>query len=355
MSNIIIDDNRNINDFKNMTFSGYKLSEVKNELLSNITNNKIENICYWTCELMCSGHFLFLWEFIIMYMSKYIHTGNIKISLYLELRFNKFKEIINKGYIGNELRMRNNEFIRVIFFEIMCTLSYSNKRYEIKRIKVNKDEFFLENIKGKLTADSLDYVKKVFKKDDPKDLFVAINELMYHLEKTKNVVSVCYWIEWILQYELNCNKKKESCDAEYRNYDVDEKNKKDIIWLVWDCYNIVLNNIKTKNKYYEKIYNSLLSLFTIRYKKSSKRKRIYILYLVVSLLIENIDFSINMINNKDKISKIVKNRDKIFKLIKKNEVKKSKKGLNSNDSEWNEGNLENTFKRLDIMDKIMLK
>ena len=96
---IIIEDVRKIEEFKNKTFSEYKLSSVKKELISNINNNKIENICYWTSELICSGHYLFIWELIFYYMSKYIHTGNIKLCLYLDLRFKKFKDIINKGYV----------------------------------------------------------------------------------------------------------------------------------------------------------------------------------------------------------------------------------------------------------------
>ena len=74
----------------------------------------------------------------MFYMSKYIHTGNIKLCLYLDLRYTKFREIINNGYIGNELKMRNNEMIRRIFLEIMCVISYSNKKYEIKSKKTVK-------------------------------------------------------------------------------------------------------------------------------------------------------------------------------------------------------------------------
>jgi hypothetical protein len=353
MSNI--DDIRQMEDFKSMSFSGYKLSAVKKELLLSINNNRIENICYWTGELICSGHYLVIWELILLYMSKYIHTGNIKLCLYLELRFNKFKDIINKGYVGNEIRMRNNEMIRRIFLEIMCVLSYSNKKYEIKRVNVPKEDYCIENLKGKLKAVSLDYAKKVFEKNDPNDLYMAINEFMYHLEKTKDIISVCYWIEWILQYEMRCKKNKEKCEAHLRTYGVEERHKTDIIWIIWDCYKKVLETIKENKKIYNQLYNSLLSLFSIRYTASTKRKRIYILYLMASVLTEKIDLSVKIINNKDKIDTIVKNNDRIFKLLKKNEVLKKGKGVNSNSGDWNEGNLENTFKRLEMMDKISIK
>ena len=348
-----INDVRTIDVFKNITFSGYKLTDVRKELINCINNSKIENLCYWVCELICSAHFLLLWEIIILYMSKYIHSGNIKLCLYLDLRYSKFKDIINNGYIGNELKMRNNELIRRIFIETMCVLAYSNKQYEIKRINVEKTDYKIENLKGKLKADSLKYVDAIFKKGDPNDLFMALNEFMYHLNVTKDIISVCYWIEWILQYELRCKKNKESCEAIPREY-VDDKYNKDIIWLLWDGFKNTMNTmVETNNtKIMNKLYNALLSLFTIRYSTAVKRRRIYILYMMASILTDKMDYSVKIINNKSKIDNIVNNNGKLFKQIKKCEVTRKGKGMLANTGEWNEGNLDKTLKLLDIMDTV---
>lgn len=349
-----INDVRTIDEFKNMTFSGYKLSDVKKELINCISNNKLENLCYWACELICSAHFLLLWDIIILYMSKYIHSGNIKLCLYLDLRYSKFRDIINKGYIGNELKMRNSELVRRIFTEIMCVLAFSNKKYEIKRIKVEKTDYKIENLKGKLKADSLKYVDSIFKDGDPKDLFMALNEFMYHLTETKDIISVCYWIEWMLQYELRCKKNKESCEGIPRDYNVDDKYNKDIIWLVWDGFEHTMDNINLQNnkELINKIFNALLSLFTIRYSTTVKRKRIYILYMVGSILTEKMDYSVNIINNKTKIDTIVNNNGKLFKQIKKSEICKKGKGMLSNTGQWNEGTLEKSLKLLELMDSV---
>ena len=53
--------------------------------------------------------------------------------------------------------------------------------------------------------------------------------------------------------------------------------------MVWHC---LLEHSKTQEKYKENAIKSLLNLFCIRYTNGCKRKRIYLLYFCVFLLIE---------------------------------------------------------------------
>ena len=116
-----INDIRNGADFRGISFSEYKKTDVKKQLIDSLKNSKIEAACYWSAELLCAGHFGELWEIILFFMSKCIHLGNPKIAIYLEMRYSIFRNIMNKGIYISELDARNDEECRKLFAEIMIT------------------------------------------------------------------------------------------------------------------------------------------------------------------------------------------------------------------------------------------
>ena len=145
MNEIEINDIRIIADFKSITFSEYKKTSVNKELLNSLVNSKVEHACNWAAELICSGHFSDLWETILTFIGKNVHLGNPKLPIYIEMRFNKFKDILLNGYLDNELSMRNNEKIRKLFAEIICVLCKSRKNHSFESIKIKKQEELLFN------------------------------------------------------------------------------------------------------------------------------------------------------------------------------------------------------------------
>ena len=144
-------------DFSCTTFSGFKKTIVRKELLSCIYNKKIENSCYWAGELICAGHYSELWDILIGYMCRFIHIGNPKLPIYLYMRFQIFMEILQTGYAKNILEMRNNDKIRNIFCECICLLCYSRKKHSIESVKIGKDEFDMANLSSRLKSTSTDY------------------------------------------------------------------------------------------------------------------------------------------------------------------------------------------------------
>ena len=76
-----------------------------------------------------------------------------------------------------------------------------------------------------------------------------------------------------------------------------------------------------KNTVNNTLINSLLSLFTLKFSKSIPKKRRFILYNCVSILTENVNHNIPIIDDKDIVVNIHNNIHKIYKQIQSSEIK----------------------------------
>lgn len=315
-----INDIRQPSQFKGISFSKYKKADVKNELITNMLNGKIEQSCNWAAELVCAGHYLELWDNILYYCSKHIHLGNPKLIFYLEKRYSIFKTIINEGNFITPLDLRNNKTIRNLFAEVVSVLCLSTKKHSFEVIKINREEEFdMTQMTERLKAPSVDFIKPVFLDDDPKEIYIPMNEFAYNISKLKkNTVFACYWIEWILEFETICKKRKTNCMCVRRQFvTVEQKLTHDLVWIIWDTLFYYVRQLE--NPFLEKTMTSLLSLFSLQYTNACCKKRRYMLYFAVSLCTEQADLNIELVSDKRTVELAINNINNIYSQIKKNE------------------------------------
>ena len=341
---VIIEDSRNQKHFKSISFSGYKKQSVCKELVKAIMNKKIEDVLYWTSELICSGHFLDLWECILSITSQHIHIGNPKLSIYILKRYDSFKDIILSGYQDNELLLRNNESIRILFSEIMFILCYSRKKYALQTIKLSLEELELTSITHLFAADNIHYASSVYTKADPKELFIPLNELAYSMsKKVQSSHNSSYWLEWIFAYEKKCKKNKRKLICKNRSHiPVHESFQSDIIWIIWD---IIHEASKVLPATHQNTIDSLFRLYCVRFSLSSKQKRKLIIYHAFLILCEKIDYTLPIIQSSVSFTDIKKGIPKIFQAIKKHEIHDAVEDIQST-------NIKNTSKKIQLLNSL---
>lgn len=348
MDEFQINDIRSISDFKGESFSKYKKTDVRKELLNCMLDGKIEPACNWGAELICAGQFLDLWEIILTFLGKHVHLANPKLAIYLEMRYEKFKNIISTGYVDDILRLRNNQQIRALFAEIICILCNTNKKHSFQGIKINKEEEYdMTHMSNKLKAPSVSYAQSVYKKDDPKELFISINEFAYHISpESNNSLQACFWLEWIMEFQKICANKKEKCLCERRgNMPVEDKFQMDPIWIIWE---IILQRCTEKDNIKNKILNSILKLYCLKYTPGVKKRRRYLIYYAISIITEKYDTKIDITKDKELVETVVKKINAIYKQIKKNEVGPKVDYLMT---DVRKSNLEKTIDKLQILNK----
>jgi len=303
----MISDTRNMDSFKNSTFSNYKLTDVKNRLLHSLQVSDIHASCYWSVELICSNHFERLWDIIFYFYSTYINISNPKGITYIDKRFESFKILYET--VSNPFELRNNKQIRLIFCEIMVMLCISDKLYILNYVEIPNDDFNMSLIYTKYRSNHNDYITPYYREDDPKHMITFFNEFVYNLE-TRNCFRAYYWLEYILGYEKILHKYKEKSTSAVRMpVQLSNSHSKDIIWIFWE---IIIKMAEERGAIYKRLTTSALHLFTIKYSPSSKQTKKYLIYCAISLLTSTIDMNIPIFNGDMDINEIMNNTNVIY-------------------------------------------
>ena len=98
-----------------------------------------------------------------------------------------------------------------------------------------------------------------------------------------------------------------------------------------------------------KIIKNLFELFIIKYNNTVKRKRKYIIYYAFALLVENNNFTVNIINKHKETEAIVLKINTIYKEIKKNEESPKTDYLFK---DLDKSNLEKTMEKIELLNNL---
>jgi hypothetical protein len=268
-------DFRRITDFKKHTFSGYQKTDVINALQKSILEQKIEEACHWSAEMLVSGYIMECWDKLILMNSKLINRANPSLPFYLWTRFSQIIQIIlDTKYHGEKvLNLRNNQECRNHLADIVSIMCLSTKNKLISLPKITTEDFRLDYFEEKLEAKHIYLIDKVIKPNDPSEINVVINELAFQItERTGTFEKALYWLNWILEWE-KLNVKKANgfyCATRVRKY-IKPQCHNDIVWLIWDV--IFQEATHRGDETLNKQLIGLFKLFKYGYTSASKRKK----------------------------------------------------------------------------------
>lgn len=318
-----ISDVRIQKDFTKTTFSGYKKSDVVKALDRCLVSGSLERACFWAAELVCSGRFFDVWETIMVSYSQNCFSSAPKVVMILSELLNSFGSLANGQYSGSEIDLRNVDHIRTLVAQAVASVACSQKTHAIKRIKVPTQEFDIVAIPYRMKAPDTSYATE-YRVGDPKELFIATNELVFALNGSYDVTLACYWIEWIAGYTAFCKKKKIVLNCATRHDISGGTRSNDVVWMVWEAISKAANT-----EYQKKCVNALLRLFKMQYKSSTVSKRIYLIYAAVKAC--SPDFILT--GSLDSVSMGMKEAcsytDRLYKVVSTSSIAREKKPLDS--------------------------
>lgn len=275
--------------FRSATFSGYKKTNVRIEWVDAMLQGKVENACHWCAEMICAGQFVDMWDLLFWFVGKYLSVKQTLVIVYMERRLSIFRAIVqgSPALYESMLGLRNCITIRKLFAELVCVVALAEKRSGTEEWKLDADS--LLDVTNKLKADRPDYAVDIMRQDDPKELVIALNEMMFHLTQTRNAASACFWVEWMMGYLEQCKKRGEPlfCMSRIEYDDIDKKWRKDPVWLIWEALQEVTKRVDD-GVAASRIMHSLFVLFRVKYiGLTTFKKRKSLIYYAVLLLTDN--------------------------------------------------------------------
>jgi hypothetical protein len=116
-------------------------------------------------------------------------------------------------------------------------------------------------------------------------------------------------------------------------------------------WEILLKETTSKgDKLLLKVIDSLLQIFCIRYTPGVKKRRRFVIYFAVALLCEQVDYKIDIVENKSAVEHVVKKVDLVYRDVKKNEIAPATNYLFNGVTK---SSIDKTIERLEKMNSIV--
>lgn len=284
----LVDDLREQSEFRDITFSNYRKRDALKTLVSALRDGRLEAACNWSAELICAGHFMDMWNVIIDFYGQHVHEGSPRMALLLAHAYDTFRNEAQR--VMMDLDMRNEPRVRALFGELVCALCYARKMHPFSATAVSSLDFSLPHLGRMMAADAGRYSDTVMLAGDPREITVAVNELVYSLTPdVRRVSNACYWIEWMLALDMRGRKKgcvKLKCVPRVRDADL-KTSASNAAWVIWD----VLFKAAEGRDGITKTLTALHRLFSIQYTSALGRRRRWLFYFAVNLVCTPIDLT----------------------------------------------------------------
>jgi len=232
-------DHRTVVDFQKFTFSGHLRQHVYKVLDENIKLGHADYSCYWSLELLCSGLVHSMWSTLFESCAKHINRAAPNAFLYLMRMYEKFAPYEGQYTLMSMTDIRNNSDVRRLVCETAASIAMCRKNKMTPFPKIKPEHDFLQiTINENLKAPSANYARHISKENDPIELYIALNELVYCLKpEVRDHTKALYWVAWMLKYASQFKKQnKIDLACSYRpNPFIDEKHSAVVIWMIWEA------------------------------------------------------------------------------------------------------------------------
>lgn len=289
-------DGRTVVDFQKFTFSGHLRQHVYKVLEENIKLGHADYSCYWALELLCSGLTHSIWQTFFESAAKHINRGAPNAFLYLVKMYEKFAQYENQYSVMSMTDIRNNADVRIMICEIAASLALcrKNKLPPIPKIKPEHD-FQQATVHENLKSPSASYARHITKQQDPYELYIPLNELVYSMRpETRDISKSLYWVSWMLKYASQYKKqnKRDLVCASRSNVYIESKFTTHTIWLIWDAV-LDCSRSSPQSGILREYIDALYKIHCLRWTPSLLKSRLCFLAVAIQYICESTTLDIH--------------------------------------------------------------